>query len=78
MQITYDSQADAAYIRLGGPIASGEATQQLHSIVVPGGGGEIILDFNDAGHLLGVEVLGASAVLSPDVIAAAVPPGWSS
>jgi uncharacterized protein YuzE len=46
--------------------------------VVPGGGGEIILDFNDAGHLLGVEVLGASAVLSPDVIAAAVPPGWSS
>lgn len=77
MQITYDAQADAAYVRLGGPIAPGEATQQLHSILAPGGG-EIILDFNDAGHLLGVEVLSASSVLSPDVITAAVPPGSSS
>ena len=78
MQITYDSQADAAYVRLGGPIAPGEATQQVHSILAPGGGGEIILDFNDAGHLLGLEVLGASSVLSPGVIAVAVPPGSSS
>lgn len=69
MQITYDSQADAAYIRIGGPIADGQATQQLHSIETPGGNGEITLDFDVAGHLLGVEVLFASAVLSPEVIA---------
>jgi len=78
MHITYDSQADAAYVRLGGPIAPGEATQQLHSILAPGGNGEIILDFNDVGHLLGIEILGASSVLSPDVIAVATPSGSSS
>ncbi|MHA7270245.1 DUF2283 domain-containing protein [Arthrobacter sp. HLT1-20] len=72
MQITYDSQADAAYIRLGGPTAAGQATQQLHSINTPGGNGEIILDFDDGGHLLGIEVLFASLVLSPEVLADAI------
>lgn len=68
MQITYDLQADGAYIRIGGPIANGQATQQLHSIQTPGGNGEIILDFDDAGHLLGIEVLFASSVLTPEVL----------
>ncbi|WP_343320506.1 DUF2283 domain-containing protein (plasmid) [Arthrobacter sp. TMP15] len=68
MHITYDSESDAAYIRIGGPIAAGQATQQLHSIQTPGGNGEIILDFDDAGHLLGVEVLFASSVLAPEVL----------
>ncbi|AIY03902.1 MULTISPECIES: DUF2283 domain-containing protein [Arthrobacter] len=71
MQISYDAPADAAYIRLGGPLTPGQASQQLHSIQTPGGRGEITLDFDDAGHLLGVEVLSASAVLSPEVLAAA-------
>ena len=71
MEITYDSQADAAYVRIGGPIADGQATQQLHSIETPGGNGEITLDFDDAGHLLGVEVLFASSVLAPEVLATA-------
>lgn len=71
MKITYDSQADAAYIRVGGPITDGQATQQIHSIETPGGNGEITLDFDDAGHLLGVEVLFASSVLAPDVLASA-------
>ncbi|MHA7304711.1 DUF2283 domain-containing protein [Arthrobacter sp. TMN-49] len=71
VQISHDSQADAAYIRIGGPIAASQATQQLHSIQAPGGNGELILDFDDDGFLLGVEVLFASAVLSPDVLAAA-------
>ncbi|MBP2412064.1 uncharacterized protein YuzE [Arthrobacter stackebrandtii] len=71
MEITYDSQADAAYIRIGGPIADGQATQQLNAIETPGGNGEITLDFDDAGHLLGVEVLFASSVLAPDVLTTA-------
>lgn len=73
MHLSYDAQADAAYIRLGGPLAPGQASQQLHSIQTPGGRGEITLDFDEAGHLLGIEVLLASAVLSPDVLATATP-----
>lgn len=69
MRITYDTQSDAAYIRIGGPIVDGQATQQLHSIQTPGGKGEIILDFDDTGYLLGVEVLFASSVLAPEVLA---------
>ena len=71
MQITYDPQADAAYVQIASSIAAGQATHQLHSIQTPGGNGEITLDFDDAGHLLGVEILFASSVLSEEVLATA-------
>jgi uncharacterized protein YuzE len=71
MRITYDADADAAYIALVDAIADGAAAQQLHSIVTPGGLGEVTLDFDREGRILGIEVLNASAVLPPAALAAA-------
>lgn len=74
MQITYDAEADAAYITVVDEIRLGEATQQVHSIATPGGRGEIVLDFDEDDRLLGIEILGARAVLAPAVLAAASAP----
>lgn len=68
MEVTYDSEADAAYILIGAPIGEGQVSQQVHSIKTPEGKGEISLDFDADGRLLGVEVLFAASVLSPEVL----------
>jgi uncharacterized protein YuzE len=62
--MTYDSSADAAYIYIS-EIAKGEAVSQ-RSIDVRNG--EIILDFDKEGRLLGVEILGVSYLLKPEVV----------
>ena len=74
MRVTYDAEADAAYITIAAGIAEGAATQQLHSIATPGGLGEIILDFDNENHLIGLEVLNARLVLPENVIRAAKDP----
>ena len=74
MQVTYDAEADAAYITIADEIAEGSATQQLHSIATPGGLGEIILDFDKENRLLGLEVLNARLVLPENVIRTAKDP----
>ena len=71
MKITYDPEANAAYISVLDPIPDGAATTQIHSIMTPGDRGEIILDFDTDGHLLGVEILQANQVLPPSVLATA-------
>jgi uncharacterized protein YuzE len=73
MRITYDAAADAAYVSLVETIGDGEAATQIHSIMTPGDRGEVALDFDADGRLLGVEVLNASAVLPAAVLADAVP-----
>ncbi|MCJ1697557.1 DUF2283 domain-containing protein [Rathayibacter caricis] len=72
MRITYDPTADAAYIMITDRIADGSAVQQLDSIATPGGLGEVILDFDADGRLLGVEILNARDVLPSSVIDAAL------
>lgn len=72
MRVTYDADADAAYVELAGSIADGDAATTIHSITTPGDRGEIALDFDADGRLLGIEVLHASAVLPTAVLAAAV------
>ena len=59
MDISYDIEADAAYRTL----AAEQSESQVHSIVPPCGNGEIILDFNAEGRFIGIEILGAQAVL---------------
>jgi len=71
MRITYDQTVDAAYIALVDEIADGAVTQQLHSLATPGELGEVTLDFDENGRLLGVEVLGATNVLPKEVLAVA-------
>jgi len=68
MKITYDPEANAAYIQLVTRIAPGEASEQVAEIETPGGKGEIILDFDSSGQLLGIEVLNAQDVLPAEVI----------
>jgi len=75
VRITYDPQADAAYIQVVSRILPGEATLSISSITTPGGKGEINLDFDANGQLLGIEVLFASDVLPRKVLSEADPPG---
>ncbi|MET0992473.1 MAG: DUF2283 domain-containing protein [Lacisediminihabitans sp.] len=58
---TYDADADAAYFSLAPDIKDGDAVRQ--DFFQWEGGGEIILDFDADNRLLGVEVIGARAVL---------------
>jgi len=65
---TYDGEADAAYLGFG-PIQAGESARQIPLTLPDGLRGEVILDFDADGHLLGVEVLQASTLLRPQDIA---------
>ena len=66
MRATYDPAADAAYVYLC-EIVPGEAVKQ--KIIGVGERGEIILDFDRKGRLLGIEILGAS-LISPEALLA--------
>lgn len=67
MRITYDTEADAAYVYLKDSISQGEATNTI-VCDVDIESASIHLDFDATGHLLGFEVLGASRVLPDEVI----------
>jgi uncharacterized protein YuzE len=68
MRVTYSASIDAAYIYVADEIAHGEAT----TTVCPDGmEAFVMLDFDAAGRLLGIEVQGASHRLPESVIRAA-------
>ena len=71
-RVTFDPYADAAYIRLAN-FRPGEARAQVFVDGVPNQA-DIVLDFNASGQLVGVEIIGARAVLSPELLALGVPP----
>ncbi|HSI42282.1 MAG TPA: DUF2283 domain-containing protein [Xanthobacteraceae bacterium] len=62
MKLTYDAEADAAYLRLSGGAV-------LHSEEVSSG---IILDYDREGRILGIELLDARAKLTVETLAMAV------
>ena len=62
MKIEYDKDVDAAYIYLKIPIKDGEVKKTIEL------NENIILDFDDKGKLLGVEILDASKVLNKEVL----------
>lgn len=74
MTIAFDPAVDAAYIPIGDGPGPGEAVRQIADISGPAGG-EIILDFDAEGRLLGIELLGATLLLRPEVLQAAPLPG---
>lgn len=65
-----DASVDAAYFSIQPVTTAGEAVEQ---VLLQRPGGQIILDFNSDGHLLGVEVLGAHTLLSEATILSAEP-----
>ena len=68
MQTTYDGEADAAYISLVPECTPGRS---VRNELVETDGGTVVLDFDQTGVLIGVEVLGASRVLDPAIVAGA-------
>lgn len=63
--LRYDAEVDAAYVTIGESIRPGEAARQVPVALPDDLAGEVILDFDREGRLLGVEILGASALLRP-------------
>jgi uncharacterized protein YuzE len=69
VRITVDVEVDAAYVQIADDVRDGEAVEQV--VIDRPGRGDVVLDFDAAGHLLGVEVIGASGLLRGSVLAAA-------
>ena len=61
LRVTYDREADAAFVYLR-DIGAGAAARQVEAVP-----GKVILSFDAEDHLLGIEVLSASSLL-PDEI----------
>ncbi|NJP94149.1 DUF2283 domain-containing protein [Nonomuraea sp. FMUSA5-5] len=70
MRIEYGEENDVAYIYLADHIGKGEAVRQ---VVVDDDGlrGEVIIDVDRDGKVLGVEIVGATHVLRPETLATA-------
>lgn len=64
LHATFDEHVDAAYIRFGGS-PKGRLSQRV--IEVPGKG-DIVLDLDESGQLIGLEILGARDILPADVV----------
>lgn len=68
--LTYDPEANAAYLSIVQNVNSGEAVVQV-IVDDPRLRGEVILDLDSSGYLLGVELIGATDLLRFDTLAAA-------
>jgi uncharacterized protein YuzE len=66
MRIEYDSEVDAAYIYLVEEVRDGEAVIQRNVNVFSDA--EMILDLDQRGLLLGIEIIGASHVLRSSLL----------
>ena len=65
MRIEYDKDVDCAYIYLDGSIQDGESKKTIEI------NDNIIVDLNNNGQLIGIEVLDASKVLSKKALISA-------
>ncbi|MDQ1353920.1 MAG: hypothetical protein QG657_4229 [Acidobacteriota bacterium] len=67
MRVTYDKQANAAYVYLASQILPGSIidTYTCNPVEV---GGEINLDFDNQGRLIGIEILNADKKLPMEVL----------
>jgi uncharacterized protein YuzE len=73
MRITYDGQADAAYLyRTDEPLAPGR--ESVLADAPEGVVAMVVLDWKD-GRIVGLEVLGASKLLHEDLLSEATPIG---
>ena len=69
MEIDHDREANAAYLRLGKtPIKAGAAVYQSDIISSPVNDGQVILDFDAEGRLIGIELLCVDQLVAPEVL----------
>lgn len=66
-RVTYDVEADAAYVYLVGEIQAGEVTRTVCVDPVEVGG-MVNIDLDVDGKILGIEILDARSLLRPDVL----------
>jgi uncharacterized protein YuzE len=71
VQVTFDPSVDAAYVEIVDH-KDGEAVEQVN-VTPPHGEGDVVLDFDKDGRLLGIEVIGARRTLRPETLKTAVP-----
>ena len=69
MNATFDPAVDAAYLSLR-EVANGQVARS-EALHFDGVAGDILLDFDGEGRLVGIEVLGASSVLPDELLDAA-------
>lgn len=65
MRIEYDKEVDCAYIYVDYPIKEGESKKTIEI------NDNIIVDLNDKGQLIGIEILNASKVLGKKALMSA-------
>lgn len=72
MRVSHDTEVDAAYVTIVDDIRAGEARFQLSAQLITNGEhpplAEFILDLDQDGKLLGIEVLGAISGLRPETL----------
>lgn len=67
MRITYDPDADAAFLYLIDEIASGQVTRsEMCDLEIREGA--VILAWDAEDRLLGIEILGASRLVPPEIL----------
>ncbi len=66
-RVTYDPEANAAYVYLVGEIRAGEAVQTVCVDPVEIGG-MVNIDLDSEGRILGIEILDARSLMHPDVL----------
>ena len=70
MELSYDPTVDAAYVMLVDSVGDGEAATQSDILPLLNGA-EVIFDYDEAGFLLGIEILQADKVFRPEMLARA-------
>ncbi|GAB3946075.1 DUF2283 domain-containing protein [Corynebacterium tapiri] len=66
MKLTYDPEVDAAYLDIAEPGRLSE--RQISGITAEGLEGELEIDIDKDGRVIGIEFLAASEVLPPEVL----------
>jgi uncharacterized protein YuzE len=74
MRVTYDPAVNAAYIYLR-EIEPGGSRRTISVNGPDLTTGSVVLDFDSEGRLIGIEVLEADRLLTPDLLKGAEPPG---
>ncbi|WP_406353637.1 DUF2283 domain-containing protein [Streptomyces sp. NBC_01635] len=74
MHISYDRDGDTAYVSLVARIPDGAAVRQV-TVEGLAAEAEVVLDVDEAGRLLGFEVIGARAGLPAELLDRAAPTG---